>query len=182
MPGWQLVHAIVQRLRVTKLVDPRGRAGDDRGVAELTPNDATRMERPDLRPEEEAVCGVRVIERLDAEGVADEPKPPLRRVERREGKHAAKLAEEPGPSRRQSLSSTSVSPLRVNVSRVLHLRPQLDEVVDLPVKRQRQVRRRPPTDHRLPCAPGVRSWIASRLCPSTHAACRAGGSGNSAGS
>src|SRR5438067_5231467 len=61
---------------------------DDRSIRQrLDP--AAREQRLDFGSEEEQIAGTRPIERLDAEAIAHEQQPLLRRVPERERKHAA---------------------------------------------------------------------------------------------
>ena len=87
VPGQQLVDAAEQRLRAGDVARAE-HLGQHRLVG-LRLDQAAGEDRLDLRSEEQRVAGARPVERLDAEAIADQQQPALRRVPDREREHAA---------------------------------------------------------------------------------------------
>ena len=97
---------------------------------------AAREDRLDLRSEEQRVAGARPVERLDAEPIAHQQQPPLRRVPDREREHAAEaMRRSPRPTARRRGRSFRCPTSSGSGGRALRARVRTSRVVvDLAVE------------------------------------------------
>src|SRR5439155_22529077 len=87
MTGEELVDAAEHRVAAGRVA--RAEDFGQHVVVRLRRDEIAGEDRLDLRAEEQRVAHARPVERLDAEAIADEEQPPLRRVPDREREHAA---------------------------------------------------------------------------------------------